>query len=332
MPAFRNEADMRRAIAAAGFDDIADHMVATARPALLFVRSQVLDDPLAPGVSKIGGLPDLPPGFAWPSRQASPHADRRERDVRARHPASERQEPPSELDLAADHYADVLIDACRRTFPLAFRAQLDLAQLAQKEGFDPDLPRRGVLSIFEDPTGSSIRTFWHDVAAESLVRQSPPDDLIALSDAYFSDQIWARLDSAELLLPHSALTIAHHWIEAAGDRWGEMYDFIHEPTEAFYPERAPDSAGCGGNLGDRLGGWPDPIQKDPEAEFAGRSRPTAPGDDRVRHLFTWGGEHFGDTRLPALEKGGDGLTHVLIPRDALLARRFEAAGSVYQGD
>lgn len=325
MVAFANVDTLRRSIDHAGLGMLSDRIMATARPTILFTRRQCADDPLPVGTSKIGGLPDLPSGFDWPYRPAHTEASVWERSIRDRR------------GVKVDHYDELLIASYYRPFPLAFRAQIDLAALADDPGFDPDLPRRGFLHIFEDVTGDGsgegTRTFWHDVAADRLERRPVPDAVTALSDARGNDAQWRELTMAEVLTPHSALSIPHHWVESGAASRNALFDLVREPLHPFHPVAPETDDAAGGDFGDQLGGWPMPIQNDPEPTFLKREgERIEPGDVSVRQIFCWGGEHYAGTRLPIAEGGGDGYTHVLIERAALLARRFEAAGSVYQCD
>ncbi|WP_249202545.1 YwqG family protein [Burkholderia cenocepacia] len=114
MSTFRTEQDLRHALSEAGLDSLADRIVATMRPAIQFVRRQQPDDALPPGTSKIGGLPDLPLGFAWPHRRSPADADTRIRALREQRirdrerSASSRSQRPSDdiLALLSEHERD----------------------------------------------------------------------------------------------------------------------------------------------------------------------------------------------------------------------------------
>jgi uncharacterized protein YwqG len=299
MTAFRTEDDLRRSLAAAGLGAHADRIVETVRPALIFTRHQSPDDGLPPGTSKIGGTPDLPRGVDWPRRAATA--------------------------------------ASGRDFPLAFLAQLDLAALSRLPGFDADLPSHGLLSLFEDimaddPDGI-VHTVWHEGEKGDLARRSPPEELVAFSDARRPDYPWGEQAMAERLEPHATLTVPYHWAEAAGRDRSAMFDFLGRPAFGHVLDAEPEGDFQAGWFADRLGGWPDPIQSDPEREFDGGGRaPVEPGDDRVRQIFAWGGEFYGGTRRMNAPFFGDGTSYLMIDRDDLLARRFAAARVIYQCD
>ncbi|ONG58296.1 hypothetical protein BKE38_02910 [Pseudoroseomonas deserti] len=339
MIAFRDEAQLRAAIAEAGLEAMAGQLLATARPAQLFLRRQRRDDDLPVGASKMGGLPDWPPGRPWPSRLARPDAAAWEDSVRrqrARLDAFLDSRGLAREPRRAAHDA-LLIESFSRPFPLAFRAQLDLQALSELPGFDADLPRHGLLSIFEDLTGDGsgheTRLIWHDGPIAALERRAVPAEIIALSDALEPAMPWASMDQAELLEPQAALTLPHRWLTASGWRDERLFQLLRQPSQQLVLQGEPGPGdGQVGWFADRLGGWPDPIQSDPEAELPEAAPGFAPGDDRIRHVFSWGGEYYGGTRLPNSEIGGDGTTHVMLPREALLARRFGAARGVYQCD
>ncbi|WP_159992314.1 DUF1963 domain-containing protein [Roseomonas sp. 18066] len=339
MTAFRDEAQLRAAIRDAGLQEMAGALLASARPAQLFLRRQRPDDALPTGASKMGGVPDWPPGRPWPTRLARPDAAAWAEQVRLRGARLQAYLQGRGLvpePRLAVHDA-LLIDSFYRPFPLAFRAQLDLQALAELPGFDADLPRHGLLSLFEDLTGDGsgheTRLIWHDGPIAALQRRPVPEPIIALSDALQPGIPWSAMDQAEVLEPHPALTLPHRWLTASGWRDERLFQLLRRPSQQLLlPGEPGPGDGQVGWFADRLGGWPDPIQSDPESEMPEAPGAMAPGDDRIRHVFSWGGEHHGGTRLPNSQIGGDGTTHVMIPREALLARRFGAARGIYQSD
>jgi hypothetical protein len=240
--AFRTEDDLRRALNCAGLAAFADVIVATCRPALIFVRRQRLDDALPGGTSKMFGLPDLPPGVPWPHRPPVRDAAARARKLREERIRSRvrlrEAEWESEWGAKKDHCVELTVASFDRNFPLAFLAQLDLEALSREPGFDADLPRHGILSLFEDLTmddhTGSIHVYWFDVPAAALARRAPPPELVTLSDARDYPP-WAEQTMAEVLEPHSTLTVPFHWLSAAGAHWSEMYDFLHDSSLEHTP-------------------------------------------------------------------------------------------------
>jgi len=66
------EADVRSALKAAGFADIAGKVAAAARPAVTIDLAQRSREPIVRGRSRLGGRPDLPKGTAWPLCKGKP--------------------------------------------------------------------------------------------------------------------------------------------------------------------------------------------------------------------------------------------------------------------
>lgn len=62
-----NEAEIRQAILDTAFAESVDVLMAGGQPALRLHAERVSLDDLAPGASRLGGVPDLPPGRFWPS-------------------------------------------------------------------------------------------------------------------------------------------------------------------------------------------------------------------------------------------------------------------------
>jgi Domain of unknown function (DUF1963) len=60
------EAEVREAVAGAGFQPIADRVAATSLPTVLLGRRLLERPPRALGTSRLGGNPDLPAGASWP--------------------------------------------------------------------------------------------------------------------------------------------------------------------------------------------------------------------------------------------------------------------------
>lgn len=101
--------------AAHGFSELRSPLMTLARPGLRMVTAPAADDEIPVGVSKIGGLPDLPEGFSWPQGK----------DCRAWY----------NLDTE-----DVLE-------PAGFVAQINLAEVAHTRA-GRDVPEQGMLTFF----------------------------------------------------------------------------------------------------------------------------------------------------------------------------------------
>ena len=362
MTAYRTVEDLKASLWRAKLPTYADAIARSVKPGILFLRVQAPDDGLPVAISKMGGVPDLPEGFAWPTR--APYPDAAARAKRAREFAAstaagwEKQvdgplephqrrisrEEVDRLKLAGEKRAS----AYGETFPLAFVGQIDLAAMAAEAGFDPELPRTGLLSVFEDITDVGLAEtpaiFWHDVPREALKRRPPPEGLIAHVDLCGSyglgqDAPWASLTMAETLVPFSAFTVPHHWksVFAYGSpEWDRIWAWF-QSGDGEYAPKAPDLEGHGpermeaGYFGDRLGGWPHPIQGDVETEMDG-VKITTPGSTSWRQVFAYAGEFYGGTRRMASDGKGDGTTYHMIEAKNLAARRFETSRWTHQMD
>lgn len=133
--------------AEAGCPELKDPLLRLARPALRMKTRKAKDDSIPVGASKIGGLPDLPPGFAWPLGQ----------DCKAIY--NDDTEGVEEL--------------------AGFVAQVDFGEIAETL-VGPLLPPTGVLSIFcytemDNPDVMGVRAVYFDDPS-LLVRTAPPEE------------------------------------------------------------------------------------------------------------------------------------------------------------
>lgn len=317
MAAFLNMQDICRALADQNLSRFQDRILPTVKPAIDFVRRQKQDQDLPPGTSKMGGLPDLPIGFPWPTRKALSH------------------DPERRSTASDDLYRQRREEARQREFPLAFFAQLDLTALSREAGFDPDLPDSGILYIFEDITAFDEHEAYHvfriDADRKRLEKQIPPEELVVLSDTKDSTLPFFDQPMAEVLEPHSVLTVPYHWLRVSEPYYSQMDDFLGQPSTDYRPVITVADGENAGPFGDRLGGWPVPIQHDPEPSFRrDRWRSFVPGDDEIRLLFSWGGEYFAGTALMHSDLSGDGATHLMMHREDMLAGRFSEVKALYQ--
>jgi Domain of unknown function (DUF1963) len=353
---FASEADLATSLRQAGLGMLAADVIATVRPTVLFQRRHGLDKETAIGASKFGGLPDLPRGFHWPVRPPLPGAGkiadgfrRSAGDVRRRwqeyapEPGDKTARPRFTNDEIAametqyERKAEVLF----QEFPLAFVAQLDLAALSREAGFEVAFPDTGWLSVFEDVTAgeptTAPRLFWHDVAATDLIRQHPPRQLIDYSDAISEppEVPWLERNRSGLLVPHSTLSVPHHWKSAFSrgtKRWDLFWEWFMN-AEGMY--RPPALAGTLDHrstyFGDHFAGWPSDIQGHAEDELGGRGAEVkGPGKTIWRHVFSYGGENYADDMLATSVEPTDGNHYILIRDDDLAARRFDRAASTLQ--
>ncbi|MDP9606254.1 UNVERIFIED_ORG: hypothetical protein J2W38_006074 [Variovorax paradoxus] len=383
MPVFADAQALRESLRKAGLNDHARGIGASVRPVLLFVRRQEKDDTLPVGTSKMAGNPDLPPGMPWPMRPALASPERHMAQLRKqiediRNPRPSMSETDIEhllqtmrasgatrkdlelmrdalrgqtqrnpkMDASRIAWLEARMVALQTEFPLAFIAQLDLGQLSVLPGFDPALPRRGVLSIFMDAIGDDDgktplhRVYWHDVKPVALRRREWPVELQRWSDRWTSyghpaqpEEAWSRLAMADRLLPHSGLSVPHHWKTALPEHSSKaIWAWFQKPDALqLLPRLPPGDTAPGGNFGDRLGGWPDDIQGHAEDEVdpAGRHI-VAPGRTPWRHLFSYGGEYHAGARRMDTVASGDGNHFLMIRDEDLARRRFERVRDVYQ--
>lgn len=361
MTAFRNRDDLTASLERAGLASYAAAIASSARPTILFLRVQAPDDGLPSGASKLGGLPDLPEDFDWPTRGPYPDAESRAAQVLdfGRQTAANFQKqvdgplephrrriPQAEVDRIMPA-AEARAAEFRGLFPLGFVGQINLGALVSESGFDPDLPRSGLISVFEDISAEGLAEtpalFWHDVPPEKLTRRPFPAELVRHHDEIGQYGLgetakWATLTLAETLAPFSALSVPHHWKSAVpteSEPWRRIWSWF-QSGDGEYAPTAPSFEGHdqrpqAGYFGDRLGGWPNPIQGDVEQEMDG-VKIESPGRTRWRQVFAYAGEYYGGTRRMASDGKGDGTTYHMIDARDLAARRFEASRWTYQMD
>ncbi len=329
LPSFETTDALADALQDAGLTASADQIALAARPVILFRRHQVPDASLPLGASKLGGIPTLPAGFAWPHREAYTDAPRlaeaclavgaqlaqsrtelrAERLSRPLQPG-ERMIEAAEVDALIAEY-DIIADTLARPFPLAFVAQLDLAALSGQTGFDPLLPRSGLLSIFCDatPYGSGeVMVAWNDHPG---VPREPPQDLLTYNAAHSPPGIkWRDCVQAEALLPFSAVDLPDCWPDVpAIEAWLATVESCSPPAIPADGEQLV--------LGDRLCGYARslsaPLDRSPG------------GGNPVRHLFTWGAEYLHGTRLIPIDELYDGQAVVMIREQDLAQGRLQEA-------
>lgn len=150
-----------------GLGHIEEKLMSAARPSLRLHLHPVDEDTIEIGGTKFGGLPDLPPDFAWPVWQGYPESDRP-------------RYPPGEFT--------------RCDGALCFLAQFNLSDLTEYD-LGGALPSSGILYFFcaiwkmalgyDETDGDCWKVFHYEGDPSGLVRQTPP----LLSQEVYRDAI-----------------------------------------------------------------------------------------------------------------------------------------------
>ena len=186
--------DMRDLIASLKLERIADELVALACPAIT-IEAEAAEEPLPVGVSKLGGFPDLPPGWEWPLGKPGQNG---------------------------------------QAHPLGFLAQIDLSE-ATVFDVRKLLPRSGYLYFFYDcqrtpwgfdPADRGLWTVRHfDGDRKLLSRAEVP---AGFEDGSLFNEC-ALTFGAELTLPAdgAAPLLALRMSEEEKERYVELTDALH---------------------------------------------------------------------------------------------------------
>ncbi len=327
--------------------EIVEHLTAQARPALLLTTTAAGTSRLPPGVSRLGGAPDLPPGMAWPERPPYPDAEKRaaghrrsaERLLEDSRTPKSWMTPEQGETFSRDAFARA--EAMEQPFPLAFFGQFDLAALSRVEGFDPMLPKEGRLLIFYDSweypeefcpeAAVGWRVIWDDSPVGSLMQVPIPEPLAAVSGSTTVFQ-QALLSATPVVTPIPPNDKNWNAFDLTDDN---LYDSYQEWLGEF---GTPDNQG-GENH--QLGGYPRSLQNGLQSRahlaangiYCGHSaawdtpeaKALLPGAKEWRLLL-----QIGVDQNAGME--GPGAFYVLIRGEDLLARRFERARVTYQCD
>ena len=305
-------------------EQAATRLASLARPCV-WLQTKLDESVTALGSTRLGGLPDLPAGAAWPVRPAYPDAAQR-----GQYPRASERPHAGRLQTA---------------FPLNFLAQINFAQIWAASAVDEDMPRTGLLSIFYDITDKP----WGSVPADDMALQ-----------LYFQEQV--TNDLQRLPLPEALQTLPAHWhlgaLEcalhpaltplplASADWKAHAASFSREQQDA-YAHWLSDEADCNASVDGQdwrchhVGGWPTPIQGDMQTRCA----LVATGLDSGQ------GEHWCDpaTQLvrdtatdwllllqigtdaqAGMSWGDEGQLYLWIRREDLRARRFDQARLILQ--
>ncbi|WP_347252964.1 DUF1963 domain-containing protein [Leminorella grimontii] len=350
MSLFHEHTRLAAALAASTLSaSVQNKVMEQARPAVAFVRRQHDMVSVQKCCSRLGGLPDWPPGKGWPMREKPVDASARilalkEELARNTTFAEEMenmyqsiQEPLNgeqkaifqQVEAKQAERLKALQLAQIMDFPLAFVVQLNLEELSQHPGFDPKLPKRGLLSFFRDITRDDAQpfVFWHDVALDALRSLPAPEALIELHDKYIGEP-WRSLTQVECLEPRSVISVPavcpglSETEQEIYERWYKELIYLDNEYKAVFDE---EDASYGGEL---LGGWAEPIQQSVEEELNAEAK----GDESLwRLLFTWSEECYADTALLSGLQGG-GTYYAMIREDDLTAWRFDRVSGELQFD
>lgn len=249
------------------------------------------------GGTRFGGQPDVPPGFVWPTF-------------------------PGDRFLQGPE-----------TRPLTFLAQFDCGELARYDA-DHLLPRQGVLSFFYDTWS---QPWGYDPRDRGCARVFWFEDPALLSPASFPPEL-----EESCRLPMLSIGLRQ---EVALPGWEDFSQACpQENCDCFEEERAMLGASYR-DQSSRLLGWPEVIQSSMvlQCELASqggclgdgwreihpeiRRRAAAAALDRWRLLFQLDMVDDGDFSLMF---GDCGRIYFYIPKEDLLARRFDAVWLVLQ--
>jgi uncharacterized protein YwqG len=287
-----NPQQIRDLLIANGLGDKAEALMAVVRPCVRVNAEPAEDETIPVGVSKIGGQPDLPEGFAWPMWE---------------------HEPP-------DWYAKEKQPIPDRVRPLGFLAQFNLAEAAPYD-VGHLLPTSGMLYFFydyvEQPWAQSVREgdgariLYYE--GSDVQRRHAPENLPA------HNRFTACRVTFEL-----AYTLPMYYTPYVEHRRGEQAMFpdavaLSDEEEEGY--EVVELAALDGS-GHQLLGHPIPVQHSVEVEceahVAGMNLNTNRNARRWRLLLQL------DSDNKANMMWGDlGNLYFCLPEESLTARRFD---------
>lgn len=206
----------------------------------IYLTYQTAAEPLAVGISRFGGQPDVPADFVWPR-------------------------------YTGEDYQGVVAER-----PLSFMAQINLAEAA---AFDKDglLPKSGLLSFFYemttekwgfDPTDKGCSRVYYFADTAALTPSPFPDDL----DGEFRLPEFALEMRAAAALPECYDFMKSPLTQAIPEQFPEAADFdwdAYEELRAGYGCAPPED---GWSETSKLLGWPNTIQGPMEYECEAVSR------------------------------------------------------------
>lgn len=223
------------------------------------------------GMTRIGGLPDLPEHIDWPWREPYPDLDKRIHNLKMLDDDSLEFMDREQIDATNENFKRAMaqqLEHDRKRRPLSFIAQFDLSDLNANSNLDALFPEAGRLLLFydceEQPWGyrpadsNGLRLIWDDTPKERIGPKPPP----AALDETTVD--WALRYSPVQLIDRETLTPIHSdapelfAILTSWDRRRLYGDWLLEMEEAASLNGlSPDH---------RFAGWPRPIQNDMQLE------------------------------------------------------------------
>jgi uncharacterized protein YwqG len=357
---FRTLEDLGASLASAGLP-IADQrlLLAMARPALA-LQSKAADDADIPiGDSKIGGAPDVPVGFTWPTRAPTSTNDGQ---LNALKDIVERMNARTfgGSDWTEEQYLtgierterelNALTKLYRSQAPLTFVMQLDLESIATLQSVDPDLPHRGRLLVFydmiarpwfaRDDQKQPLFQIVHDTTPKfALERRTAPElgyPLIDFPEYDPMDVPFLRNHMpAARIAPVFTFTIPDNHTQPMFSR---SHNLGIDVPQKKWNEGSPAHL----DASNRLFGWPELIQNDMSIELAARdlkqdlpASSVAAYSAAVERLAPEAAKwvlllQIGDYDNPVWDLNG--LYYIWIKRLDLIARDFSKAEMIYQTD
>lgn len=349
---FQSAKEVEASLRAAGLARWATGIAKLSRPAVALRSRAVGSEDESPlGGSKLGGLPDVPEGFVWPTRPPYPREGMTQWMIEQAQASRRRLADEAEMaryrgDKMPDGYASeeewkartVELElnfavhwersAARRqrSCGLDFICQIDLSEIARHNDIALDLPAHGRLLFFydamEQPWGApgeefGARLLWDGTPAGKLVRQQAPQ---------FSEDGWQpypplALSTFSFLSPPPFECTA---VEGLG---------LAENMDAFYQWWTDLEDTIGNAVGrHRVGGWPVLIQHEMEPQAhrlteAARALPRADARPDEWRLVM---QIDSDDERNGMLWGDNGRLYVWMHQDDIAGRRFDRARVLLQ--
>jgi uncharacterized protein YwqG len=357
---FRTLEELAASLASAGVSATDQRILLNLALPSIALQSKSADDIDIPiGASKIGGAPDLPPDFPWPTRGPTTVGDMSLAGIqdliaqmKARTFAKGYFTEQNYIDGIArsQRELDAKTDLYHAPAPLTFVMQLDLEALATVQPVDPDLPQRGRMLLFydmiarpwfaRDKDKRPLFQIVHDTTPKAkLERRTAPDPgypLVNFSDDDPRDVPFLRNHMpAARFMPVFTYTLPDNKTQPMFSR---SYAVGKDVPQQTWNEDTPAHLGAS----NRLLGWPELIQNDMRIELAARDqKQELPTSSVAAYTAAVEMLAFEAEKWVLLLQIGDydndvwdlnGLYFVWIKRLDLMARDFSKAEMIYQTD